>query len=298
MHHPTFAILPHRARVPPHDHIKRQIKLARNSISNSDSFSRSLTATSISAFVLSLARSGQGQSFRLGRPHVRIAGGNLYMGGSLRSSSTSISTAYRRGCVVRSSPRPCYFCATSCPCSKKLSRSSTRDRTALFIEHIVSEMTASALVRLVPTVPCCRARRHCVREPHLSHMPSGFARLYLSARAVKCSAARVIPRTHTRRPRSPTTLSKARRSIAQHATRPSLGGLSILCCALLFSKPHSGAVCLLITKPNTTPILPWPPTRPPNRVSAGRGRAGAGASRGENMTDDGGRMMADDVTLM
>jgi len=66
---------------PPHDHIKRQIKLARNSISNSDSFSRSLTATSISALVLSLSRSGQGQSFRLGRPHVRIAGGNLCMGG-------------------------------------------------------------------------------------------------------------------------------------------------------------------------------------------------------------------------
>ena len=154
---------------PPHDHIKRQIKLARNSISNSDSFSRSLTATSISAFVLSLASSGQGQSFRLGRPHVRIAGGNLYMGGSLRSSSTSISTAYRRGCVVRSSPRPCYFCATSCPCSKKLSRSSARDRTALFIGHIVSKMTASALVRLVPTVPCCRARRHCARVPPQSH---------------------------------------------------------------------------------------------------------------------------------
>ena len=130
---------------PPHDHIKRQIKLARNSISNSDSFSRSLTATSISALVLSLSGSGQGQSFRLGRPHVRIAGGNLCMGGSFRSSSTSISTAYRRGCVVRSSPRPCYFCATSCPCSKKLSHSSTLDRTALFIEHIVSKMTASAL---------------------------------------------------------------------------------------------------------------------------------------------------------
>ena len=146
VHHPTFTILPHRARVPPHDHIKRQIKLARNSISNSDSFSRSLTATSISALVLSLSRSGQGQSFRLGRPHVRIAGGNLCMGGSFRSSSTSISTAYRRRCVVRSSPRPCYFCATSCPCSKKLSRSSTRDRTALFIEHIVSKMTASALL--------------------------------------------------------------------------------------------------------------------------------------------------------
>ena len=46
-----------------------------------NSLASSLTATLICAFVLSLARSGQGQSFRLGRPHVRIAGGNLCMGG-------------------------------------------------------------------------------------------------------------------------------------------------------------------------------------------------------------------------
>jgi hypothetical protein len=88
-----------------------------------------------------------------------------------------------------------------------------------------------------------------------------------SARAVKCSAvARVIPRTHMR-PRSPDDALKARRSIAQHATRPSLVA-SRFSVVLLFSKPHSGAVCLLITKPNTTPVLLWPPTTPLNRVSA------------------------------
>jgi hypothetical protein len=94
---------------------------------------------------------------------------------------------------MRSSPRPCCFCATPCPCSKKLSRSSTRHRTALFIEHLVSKMTASALVRLVATVPCCRARRHCVRVPHLSHTDT-------LVRSVHHSARTLTPDRGTRRP--------------------------------------------------------------------------------------------------
>ena len=173
----------------------------------------------------------------------------MYGGGSFRSSSTSISTAYRRGCVVRSSPRPCYFCATSCPCNKKLSRSSTRDRTALFIEHIVSEMTASALVRLVPTVPCCRARRHCVREPHLSHMPSGFAPPlpFCASGQVFCCRTSDPPHTHAaEKPRrrsekpdgaSPNTL----RGLPHTASEP----LDLVLC-VVFLVAHSGSSPLLI----------------------------------------------------
>ena len=211
---------------PPHDHIKRQIKLARNSISNSDSFSRSLTATSISAFVLSLVRSGQGQSFRLGRPHVRIAGGNLYMGGSLRSSSTSISTAYRRGCVVRSSPRPCYFCATSCPCSKKLSRSSTRDRTALFIEHIVSKMTASALLLVGAhgTLLSCSTTLSKRTAPQSHALRVCPPLLFCASGQVFCRRTS-DPRTHTR-PRSPDDALKSQTEHRPTRYEALPGGLS------------------------------------------------------------------------
>ena len=186
----------------------------------------------------------------------------------MRSSSTSISTAYRRGCVVRSSPRPCYFCATSCPCSKKLSRSSTRDRTALFIEHIVSKMTASALLLVGAhgTLLSCSTTLSKRTAPQSHALRVCPPLLFCASGQVFCRRTS-DPRTHTR-PRSPDDALKSQTEHrpTRYETLPRWP--LDLCCALLFSKPHSGAVCLLITKPNTTPVLPWPPTRPLNRVSA------------------------------